>query len=454
MESPINDNVGNTIYLKLVRSWLFSILIILPFSGRVTNLVALFSSKLSTTIFYLDELTVIIFLLPAIKEHYRNRKTHDNSLLLLILSPLLLFGICGIISAYINQNSLQVSLLGTFDYLKNFLAIFIYAAFFKNPDDLKRIYRIILAVALFLGTIVLLQFLWAMGSVYVFKKAITDPAIYIFRMYNDSAPLIKYWRFGIYRAPGYYYYGLYYLLILTVYLYRTKTINSLVILPLYAGVLASGSRIVYGGFTFVMFAQIIKGRKWMISLLVVVLLVFIPNINASNDLDLSMFSNLFTSDQQGEFDIKGSSVRSYSRYKALEIWKDNPVWGVGPGMFGGVVASKYVSHIYNEYNVTRRKIHDAGIEQFWFQLLTEMGIVGSLCFINFIIILCVILNKLKKQTGLEDFKNLYSALIVFMGCIVIYCLGSGINIPFTLFTYCAFVGIGFGSTTTNKECRK
>ncbi len=446
-------NTAYAIYLKLVRLWLFSFLIILPFSGRIANFIARFNANLSSLVFNLDELTVVLFLFPAIWEYYRNRKVLDMSCLLLLISPFLLICISGLISSYVNQNSLQVAVFGTFDYVKNLLAIFIYAAFFKAPNDFKKIYRILLVVGVLLGTVVLMQFLWAMGSVYIFKKSITDPAIYIFRTYNESAPIFKYWRFGIYRAPGYYYYGLYYLLILAIYLYRTKKNNTLIILPLYAGVLASASRVVYGGFVFIMVAQIIKGRKWMISLLVVILLVFIPNINDNNDLDLSMFPNLIKSDQHVNFNTIGSSVRSYSRYKSIEIWKDHPIWGVGPGMFGGIVATKYTSNIYTEYSIKRRKILNAGVEQFWFQLLAEMGIVGSLCFVNFLAILCVTMNKLKKRTEVEDIKKLYSALIAFMGCIIIYCLGSGINISLVLFTYCALVGIGLSSSNVTGKSK-
>ena len=166
-------NTGHAIYQKLVRLWLFSFIVILPFSGRISSFIAQFNTKLSAIIFYLDELIVIIFFLPSIVEHYRNRKDLDNTLLFLLIPPFILFGICGMMSAFINGNSLFITALGIFDYLKNFLVIFIYAAFFNDPNDLRKIYRILIMLALILGTIALIQFFWAMGAVYIFKKDIT-----------------------------------------------------------------------------------------------------------------------------------------------------------------------------------------------------------------------------------------------------------------------------------------
>jgi hypothetical protein len=70
---------ANNLYNRLVKWWLVGILAILPFQIYIANFIAHKSSKLSGIINKLDELTVIIFLLLAIWEHYRNRKVFDVS---------------------------------------------------------------------------------------------------------------------------------------------------------------------------------------------------------------------------------------------------------------------------------------------------------------------------------------------------------------------------------------
>ncbi len=172
------------------------------------------------------------------------------------MSPIVLLIICAILSGEINGNSPFITTLGTFDYVKNFLAIFIYAAFFNDPAYTKKIYHLLLIVALCIATVALVQFLWAMGSVYIFNKDITDPSVYIFRSNNPAANAEMIWRFGIYSANNAYILGLYCLLMLTIYFYRSKNKSILIIFMLLAGTLASGSRMAYGGLIFVMSIQV------------------------------------------------------------------------------------------------------------------------------------------------------------------------------------------------------
>jgi hypothetical protein len=357
-------------------------------------------------------------------------------------------------SGFINGNSFQVTVLGTFDYIKNFLAIFIYAAFFRDFNDFKRIFRLLLIIALLLGTVALIQFIWAMGSIYVLGKNITDPGAYIFFKIND---INVFWRFGIFRASSLTYHpyilGLFNLFILTIYFYTIKKTRIAIIGPLLSGVIASVSRIVYGGLMFIILLQFIKRKKWFVPLFLILLLLALTQVNSSDNLNLSgMLNSYFPVHEES---VNMHDIRMYTRYKSIELWKDHPLWGVGPGMFGGIVASKYRSYVYEEYNVLNQAyIHRiGGIEQFWFEIMAEMGIVGALFFGSLLITLFVILNQLEKQAVSEEMKGLFLALKVFIGCILIYSLGSGLNIAPVLFTYCAFVGIGLGSfnnQVTNK----
>jgi O-antigen ligase len=262
------------------------------------------------------------------------------------------------------------------------------------------------------------------------------------------------WRYGIFRAQSLTYHayilGLFNLLIFTVYFYTEKRAKIKFYIPVLSGVIVSASRMVYGGLIFIVSIQLFKRRKWYIPVLLVVLFILITNTNLSGHPEIKGILNLSELTEPGGLDSE--NIRLYSRYKSIEIWKDHPLWGVGPGMFGGIVAFKYHSYINDLYNLRLGYLGQVkSIEQFWFQILAEMGIVGALLFINLIVFLFITLYKLRDQAMSQDMKNLFSGLIIFIPCILIYTLGSGINIAPVFFTYCAFVGMGLGSINDRLE---
>ncbi len=352
-------------------------------------------------------------------------------------------------SGIINGNSLFVTALGTFDYLKNFLAIFIYAAFFRDFNEFKKLFRLLLFIALLLGTVALIQFIWAMGSVYISGKDITDQSVYIlFSRPKDSLEIA--WRYGIFRTTSLTCHanllGLFNLLIFTIYFHTEKRTNIKIYVPLLSGVLLSVSRMAYGGLIAIVAMEIMKRKKWFLLILVFMITFALLQVNFGDNFNLPGFLKSLSSDNRTV--SIAHDIRGYSRNKSLEIWEDHPLGGVGPGMFGGIISFKYHSYINELYNLRSGYLEEQAksIEQFWFQILTEMGIVGVLLFINLIVFLFIALYKLKEQTMSQDMKNLFSGLIVFIPCILIYTIGSGINIAPVLFTYCAFVGMGLGSS--------
>ncbi len=270
-----------------------------------------------------------------------------------------------------------------------------------------------------------------MGSVYVFGKDIADKSVYILsNIPIDNLDIV--WRYGIFKTTSLTYHayvlGLFNLLILTIYFHTEKRAKIKTVIPLISGVLASVSRMAYAGLIVVILLQLIQKKKWILLLFLILAGILVINnlTHVKND---------------------NTGIRAETRQTALEIWKDHTIWGVGSGMFGGIVASKYNSYIYSEYNVANLAYINkvGGIEQFWFQILAEMGIAGALLFINLIVMLFLTLYKLREHAMSQDMKNLFSGLIIYIPCILIVTIGSGLNIASMLFTYCAFVGIGLGS---------
>lgn len=429
----------NFLYMNICRWWLTGILLFLPFQDKLKKSVKLYSNGLSSFIAYLDEITIVIFLLLVIKEFFKNREIY-NKLHLILLFPLLVLSISGFVSGIVNRNSLLITTLGTFDYIKNFMVIFIYTAFFKEFEQFKKIFRAILLVTVFLGVIALIQELWAMWFRYILKEDIHNIRYLLVR---EGQPALA-WSGGIYKARSLVgnniVLGLYGILILTIYINITKKINFAVIVPLLSGILFSVSKMVYAAFAFVMGMYLFRTRKWFIILAIPALVFIIYMGFLTVGLDAV---NVRTGER--------FPLRSYAREKAIEIWKDNKFLGVGPGMYGGIISIKMNSPYYewDKYNFLPIAKHYvqmfSGIDQFWPHILAEVGILGVFGFIGLFISILVILSILRQRASSEEIRGLFTALIIYTFVIVIYSLGSGLNVAALLFTYSAFVGMGLGS---------
>jgi hypothetical protein len=79
------ENFDNNIYKRLIRVWLVTILLILPFQLEIAVFVSQWNIKLSNIINNLDELTIVVFLLLAIGEFYKLKKL-PNKLFFFCLS--------------------------------------------------------------------------------------------------------------------------------------------------------------------------------------------------------------------------------------------------------------------------------------------------------------------------------------------------------------------------------
>ena len=152
----------NITLTNIIRIWLTILLVIIPFQHRIYITIRAWNTQLSTFFNRLDELTVLIILPIAIREIYKNYKNRNSYIqpYFILLFPIFAISISGFISGMINANSLFITSLGTFSYIKYFLVIFIYAAFFTEFDDFKKIFSYILIVAVIVGFIFLLG--WGM----------------------------------------------------------------------------------------------------------------------------------------------------------------------------------------------------------------------------------------------------------------------------------------------------
>jgi O-antigen ligase len=136
----------------------------------------------------------------------------------------------------------------------------------------------------------------------------------------------------------------------------------------------------------------------------------------------------------------------------MEIWKDHKALGVGPGMFGGVISIVFNSPVYKEYNFSQ-KWYDfmkpfRSLDQFWPQIMAEMGTIGALIFAGLFISLLIIFYLRRKHASDDEEKGLFAGLMIATVYIFIYSLGSGLNMTLFLFTYSALAGMVLGYENT------
>ena len=80
-----------------------------------------------------------------------------------------------------------------------------------------------------------------------------------------------------------------------------------------------------------------------------------------------------------------AKYRVYTFFKGLDILEEHPVWGVGPGMYGGVISLMFNSPLYDTYPFVpiwnSRLQAYRSLDQFWIQSLVELGVSGTFAFL-------------------------------------------------------------------------
>ena len=441
----------DVIYKNSVRLWLTSLLLIIPFVTRIGDLLRTWNPNAASLLNRLDELTVIILLPLALFEFYRSYKARNKlePLSLLLFLSIVLVTACGILSGVLNGNTTIVTLFGTFSYVKYFLFIFIYAAFFRDFDQFLKIFRILLIIAVVIGSVAFIQETWVIYSSYFAAKTspYKDIYLYIGKLLgvNDIIVYGSGWRLGIYRASSllshYNLLGLYSLFILTIYLNIVKRVNVLIMFSLLAGVITSVSRTAYIGFLLMGGLQIFKGRRWIIVFLIpVVIALFLLGMGE----DVQMSRLMEEEGNSVEYQEK-LTYREHARGKALQVWKDHPLLGVGPGMFGGAIAIKFNTPYYQEYDFQMIFSWFHSLEQLWPQVLAEMGLIGIGALTGMFFTLFVVFYILRHEAATDEIKGFFTGMLVFTAIFLCYTFAGNLNIVSVLLPYCAFAGMGLGS---------
>lgn len=415
---------------RLLKWWLTGLLLIMPFHFNIYKIMLSWNDQLAGIFNRIDEITVFTLFLPAIVIIYKKRDINFHLYLSLSISIFAVI-LTGFISGALNQNSLLITVLGIFHYIKLLLFIFIYAAFIRDYNAFKKIFRLLLIIAVFIGVIAIAEECW-----WLYSK-------YIMNIKNFRG------RLGLYRATSlmsqFNIMGLYCLLILTVYTCMTRKINMFYIFSLVGGIFTSLSRTAYAGLAVLLGVQIIKGRIWLISLAIpiVIGLYFMSSLD---DLHLIEMVNKENTEYAAGEKVNAVSFRKYALLKALDVWQDYPLIGAGPGMFGGAVAYKFRSPLYEEYNFHIIYHKMRSLDQLWPQVLAEVGIVGTAALVGLYISLFAVNFISRGHVTSKEMNGLFTGLSLYTIILFLYSFSANLNIISVLYPYCAFVGMSLGST--------
>jgi hypothetical protein len=414
-------------------------------------------AELSQIINYLDEITIVLFVLVTLKSYIKGGNIKNKVYFYLLLLPIALFCLSGIVSGIMNGNGYLVTGIGIFDYVKNFLVIFIYGFFFRNKDDYKVVFRGVLIVAVIISIVAVIHEIWAIIARYVLSMEFEEMKGWLFgkdRVTSSS------WRYGLFRARSLMHnsiiMGQYCLIILSFYLYTSRYLNfrkrirSAVITVMLSAILSSVSRMAHLGLTMLLGLFAFNSRVW--SKVVIFFTILLVSLTSSAGI-LNTEVMMKDADISSETIVVGctndevASFREYTRRKGMEILKDHPLLGVGPGMFGGNVSILFNSPIYEEYHlaVVRNYMTKwGGIDQYWPHLLAEVGIIGTGFFLVLIITLFLVILFIDTGSTPQVMKGLSSSLSTSLVLIIIFLMGSGLNITSVIYTFSAFVGIRLG----------
>ena len=419
-----------------MKKLLILFLAVLPFQWHLSSILSSVGlNPIAIVVKSLDELFIIgaILIIVVIRLMEFPRFTGEE---ILLLVPIMLIGFWDVISGLVNANKGLITALGTFFHIKNFFVIFLFSSINWESREIQKCYDIFKKVAILLATVAILQEITALTGKYLLDTSL---------IFWPSAAgyYMEGWRAGLYRSPSLVGHpnilGIYLLLILVIELRMAKR-NNFILLLLSFGIMTTLSRMIY--FIFVVVSlPFIRHHKLFI-IFFVLTLVF---VGASSQNSLSELGVVSYEDASGQQLMQTGNFRAYTLNKSLEIWKDRPLFGVGPGMYGDVISFLFNSPIYEKYGFDPPYFQFAnknrGLDQFYPVILAESGtpslVFFLMSFISLLVVPLILSRKISDTFETHLAKGLTIVPVVFVLLITI----KSINMTFFFFPYFALLGM-------------
>ena len=426
---------------SFMRMFGILVLILLPFQHFPKTLYmngyfAGVGSSYIEYISYVDEATCIL-LYMALASFIIIRPGIYRLTWLPFTSWVLSFIFFAFISMVVNRVSLAQGTFGIYDVVKNIAVVFPYALLRYEEEDFFKTLKLLMVVVFIMA---LSGIVGELGAV-LFVKGI-----------NIFVSGEK--RFGLYRVIALSGHGNWNylatfatLMFLIAYVKEKKSRfdggNMLFTMML---ILLSFSRQAWFGFLLAIVLISGKMARWFILLFSLCVLAI------SSPYSDKMFA-LFTTNLPLNAE---ENFRLYAFIKSVTICFSHPVFGLGPGMFGGITSLLFDSPIYNDwpayFRFWARNSH--GIDQFWPIIWGEFGVIGmtlySMIFIGIFTYLRNVERYFYHQRKIE-LSNIGRVLRFYMVALVVMGLAGGLNSAFVVYTYFALVGMYISVYLRSKE---
>jgi hypothetical protein len=374
--------------IRSVVSPLIFILIIFTFLDNY--LLATFGFKLK-----FDELLLfilnMIFLLYIINKIFIKNKLYHIELFLVIFFLVLM------ISSLINcSNGILQKILGSYFLIKSLNILYLTYRFGLSIKWIKKIFRLIIFIAIISVAVQIIQFIYP--NIYSISGGLI-PAPYV----KDNFIRCT----GILGAPNR-------TAQLYVIAYLIGRLNGKKIFSYYTfiyiiGLFLASSNLSIFSFLMVVLIDTMRHSKKLIFPLSILISIVLSYFG---DSFLFRIKQLYQLAYENE-----TYFRLYAFFNSLDVLSNNIFFGVGPGMYGGSVASIMGSPVNIQYHLFdyygNSKEMPTTIDMFWPHLWAEVGLVGTLSFL--IIFIYFYKNNSKKNSSDLFFINLLIFVMLFFG---------------------------------------
>lgn len=410
--------------IRLIAIW---VIVLLPFQNLPRTLSLKWTNSVdpfSQILLYADEgLTLILFIVLASWVCLRGIPKQFHRFYFLYI--LLLFIFFCLLGMYINQIDTFRGVLAIFDYTKNLaIAVLFYWLGFRHSEFRK-------GLILFINIGLLVAAIGLLGE---FLSFFTDSVIGIL-----VKPTV---RFGFHRVTSVAgigsvnYVGVYAVLVFWLLIAIKNEVNhvKLKLFILFIFMLLTASRQTWLAFFLLFFLLADKKNQ--------VLGIFMGLLIFSAGYSIDLWPHLLKDETS-----LGLNYRSATYAMCFEHLKNNPSFGVGPGMLGGLAVQRLWSPLYSSLPPDTMWFllkMEGGLDQFWGRLFADVGILGGG---TYLLIFAALGRELISgshffgKAHCDQLRNVGKVLFSYILVLAIMGFASGLNAALLAYPFLALSGI-------------
>ncbi len=309
-----------------------------------------------------------------------------------IIYPVLIFLLVLLMSSYFTKIDTRIAFDGIRSYLEMFLFFIIVLNFIKEKRQIKS----------FIDLSAISIFFLSLYGIYQFVMRVSIPSSWIDK---DLETTITTRAFSIFGSPNAF--AGYLILLIPIIFIQFLNENRLTKKSFYLIVLGSSlfallftltrAAQLSIAFSFLLFTLLYKDKRYFIILIIIIFIAFtLPQIRIR-------FLNLLSP-------IYIEKAKTYGRIfrwnLAISIFRQKPIFGVGPGGFGGAVASRLGMYM------------GLYVDNYYLKTLVETGVVGIISFLY--LIFSILRKGFSNLINLKDEKDKMLSLGIVLGLIAFF----------------------------------